>query len=154
MDLTRAAAAVAALGGSSAEFDGLSDAEVLAARGPIAALLRLSNTAAALMAGTIAERSRPQLGQSGLAARHGFGNPTLMVQQATGLSRIEAGRLVAVGVLMSETETAERRAAEAREAERTARAAAESAAGAAAVAAAAAVEAVALAAAQAQREAD
>ncbi|TFD11133.1 DUF222 domain-containing protein [Cryobacterium sp. TMT1-2-2] len=116
MELTRAANAVAALGGSSAEFAGLSDAEVLAARVPIAALLRLTNTAAALLAGTIAERSRPQLGQSGLAARHGFGNPTLMVQHATGLSRIEAGRLVAVGVLMSETETAERDAAAAREA--------------------------------------
>ncbi|TFB72624.1 hypothetical protein E3O06_09900 [Cryobacterium glaciale] len=49
MELTRAAATVAALGGSSAEFGGLSDVEVLAA------LLRLSNTAAALLAGTIAE---------------------------------------------------------------------------------------------------
>ena len=143
MELTRAAATVAALGGSSAEFAGLSDAEVLAARGPIADLLRLTNTAAALLAGTIAQRSQPQLGQSGLAARHGFGNPTLMVQHATGLSRIEAGRLLAVGVLMSDTETAERRAAEAREAERTAQAAAESAAASAEEAAA-----------QAQRRAD
>ena len=114
VELTRAAAAVAALGGSSAEFANLSDAEVLAARGPIADLLRLSSTAAALPAGTIAERSRPQLGQSGLAARHGFGNPTVMVQHATGLSRIEAGRLLAVGVLMSDTETAERQASEPR----------------------------------------
>jgi hypothetical protein len=121
MELTRAAAVVAALGGSSAEFAALSDAEVLAARGPIADLLRLSSTAAAMLAGTIAYRSRPQLGQSGLAARQGFGNPTLMVQNATGLSRIEAGRLVAVGVLMSETERAERAAAEAAaEAERKA----------------------------------
>ncbi|MDJ0376174.1 DUF222 domain-containing protein [Cryobacterium sp. PH31-L1] len=127
MELARAANAVAALGGSSAEFAGLSDVEVLAARVPIAALLRLANTAAALLAGTIAERSRPHLGQSGLAARHGFGTPALMVQQATGLSRIEAGRLVAVGVLMSETETAERRAAEAREAARLAQAAADAA---------------------------
>ena len=43
MELTRVAAGVAALGGSSAEFSGLSDAEVLAARGPIADLLRLSH---------------------------------------------------------------------------------------------------------------
>ncbi|TFD73824.1 HNH endonuclease signature motif containing protein [Cryobacterium gelidum] len=114
VELTRAATAVAALGGSSAEFAGLSDAEVLAARGPIADLLRLSSTAAALLAGTIAERSRPQLGQSGMAARHGFGTPTLMVQHATGLSRIEAGRLLTVGVLMRDTETAERQAAEPR----------------------------------------
>ncbi|WP_104081828.1 hypothetical protein [Cryobacterium sp. Y11] len=111
LELTRAAAAVAALGGSNAEFNSLSDAQVLAARGPIADLLRLSNTVAALLAGTIAKRSRPKLGQSGLAARHGFGNPTLMVQQATGLSRVEAGRLLAVGVLMNETESAERRVA-------------------------------------------
>ena len=129
MQLTRAAATVSAFGGSSAEFSSLTDAEVLAARGPIADLLRLSNTAAALLAGTIAHRSRPELGQSGLAARHGFGNPTMMVQNATGLSRIEAGRLVAVGVLMNDTETAELRAADvAREAERAARAAAEAAA--------------------------
>ncbi|WP_241979025.1 hypothetical protein [Cryobacterium sp. Hh7] len=129
VELTRAAAAVAALGGSSAEFAGLSDAEVLAARGPIAQLLRLSNTVAALLAGTIAHRSRPEVGQSGLSARHGFGNPTMMVQDAIGLSRIEAGRLVAVGVLMGETETAERRAADAaRAVERTAQAAEEAAA--------------------------
>ncbi|MDJ0378602.1 HNH endonuclease signature motif containing protein [Cryobacterium sp. PH31-L1] len=148
MELPRVVAAVAALGGSSAEFAGLSDAEVLAARAPIAALLRLSNTVAALLAGTIAERSRRQLGQSGLAARHGFGTPTLMVQHATGLSRIEAGRLLAVGVLMSETETAEREAAAAREAAREAARVAEAAADAAAqAAAAAAVE----AAAEAQR---
>ncbi|WP_104134349.1 HNH endonuclease signature motif containing protein [Cryobacterium sp. Y62] len=52
-----------------------------------------------------------------------------MVQEATGLSSIEAGRLLAVGVLMSETETAERRAAEAvREAAWAAQAAAEAAA--------------------------
>ena len=126
LELTRVAAAVAALGGSSAEFGSLSDAAVLAARGPIADLLRLSNTVAALLAGTIARRSRPELGQSGLAARYGFGNPTLMVQDATGLSRMEAGRLLAVGVLMNDTETAERRAADAaREAELAAQVAAE-----------------------------
>ncbi|WP_105033965.1 DUF222 domain-containing protein [Cryobacterium aureum] len=135
MELTRVVAAVAALGGSCAEFAGLSDAEVLAARAPIAALLRLSNTVAALLAGAIAERSRPQLGQSGLAARHGFGTPALMVQHATGLSRVEAGRLLAVGVLMSETETAERHAAEVREAARVAQARADAAAQAAAAAA-------------------
>ncbi|TFD67000.1 DUF222 domain-containing protein [Cryobacterium sp. Hb1] len=145
MELTRVAADVAALGGSSAEFATLSDAEVLAARGPIADLLRLSNTVAALLAGTIAERSRPQLGQSGLAARHGFGNPTLMVQHATGLSRIESGRLLAVGMLMSETEKAERSAAEVREAERAAASATEAAE-------AAAREAAADTAADAQRE--
>jgi hypothetical protein len=140
MELSRAAADVAALGGSSAEFAALSDSEVLAARGPIADLLRLSNTAAALLAGTIAHRSRSQLGQSGLAARHGFGNPTLMVRNATGLSRIEAGRLLAVGVLLSDTEQAELRAAcaarEAALAEQAARAAADAAANAAVEAAA------------------
>ena len=126
MELARAAAAVAALGSSSAQFSTLTDAQVLAARGPIADLLRLSNTAAALLAGTIAHRSRPELGQSGLAARHGFRTPTLMVQDATGLSRMEAGRLLAVGVLMNETETAERRAEEAaREVERVAQATAD-----------------------------
>ncbi|MDJ0377896.1 DUF222 domain-containing protein [Cryobacterium sp. PH31-L1] len=126
MELTRAAEAVAALGCSSASFNTLTDAQVLAARGPIADLLRLSNTVAAFLAGTIAQRSRHELGQSGLAVRHGFGTPTLMVQDATGLSRMEAGRLLAVGVLMNGTDTAERRAADAaREAERVAKATAD-----------------------------
>ncbi|WP_104192982.1 hypothetical protein [Cryobacterium sp. Y82] len=70
------AAGVAALGGSSAEFFGLNDAEVLAARGPIADLLRLSHTVAALLAGTIAERpgrnwaSRVWRRGTGMATRH------------------------------------------------------------------------------------
>ncbi|WP_104192981.1 hypothetical protein [Cryobacterium sp. Y82] len=63
-----------------------------------------------------------------------------MVQHATGPSRIGAGRLLAIGVLMSETEEAERRAVEVREAERRAvratQAAAEAAAREAAVASA------------------
>ena len=54
LELTRAANAVAALGGFSAEFASLTDAQVLAARVPIADLLRLTNTAAAMLAGTIA----------------------------------------------------------------------------------------------------
>ncbi|WP_146071820.1 MULTISPECIES: hypothetical protein [unclassified Cryobacterium] len=65
VDLTRAAVAVAALGGSSAEFSSVSDPEVLAARGPIADLLRLSTTVAALLAGMIAQRSRPPAGPVG-----------------------------------------------------------------------------------------
>ena len=101
---------------------------MLDAGASITDLLRVSPLTAALLAGTIAQRSRPELGQSGLAARYGFGNPTLMVQHATGLSRIEAGRLLAVGVLMNDTETAELQAADAaREAELASRAAADAA---------------------------
>jgi hypothetical protein len=49
VELTRAAAVIAALGGSSAEFSSLSDAQILAARAPIAELLRLSYTVPALL---------------------------------------------------------------------------------------------------------
>lgn len=73
---------------------------MLDAGASITDLLRVSPLTAALLAGTIAQRSHPELGWPGLAARHGFGNPTMMVQGATGLSRIEAGRLLAVGVLV------------------------------------------------------
>jgi len=60
------------------------------------------------MAGTIARRSRPELGHSGLAAQQGFLSPEAMIQKFTGSSKNEAFKLVAVGTLLAHTEAADR----------------------------------------------
>jgi len=111
--LRSAAAAVAAYGSSSADFAGLSDERVLEARGPIADLRRLSDTYSAFLSGTISARSRRELGGNGLSARQGFVTPEAMVQHATGTTRGDAAKLVAAGILMAETDTAEKAAHEA-----------------------------------------
>jgi hypothetical protein len=107
-ELRQAADAVAVLGSSSADLAALPDAEALAGQRRIADLLRLSNTFAAWMAATIAERSRPELGHSGLAARQGFLSPEALIQNWTGSSKGDAYKLVAVGTMMADTEAAER----------------------------------------------
>ena len=102
-DLRQAADAVALLGSSSADLAALPDAEVLAGQKRIASIRRLVETYAALMAATIAERSRPELGHSGLAAQQGFLSPEALIQNATGSSKGDAYKLVAVGTMMADT---------------------------------------------------
>ncbi|TFC81275.1 hypothetical protein E3T23_07295 [Cryobacterium cheniae] len=60
-DLRQATDAVARLGSSSADYEALPDAVVLAGQKQIAAARRLLDTRAAWMAGTVARRSRPEL---------------------------------------------------------------------------------------------
>ena len=74
-DLRQAADAVALLGSSSADLAALPDAEVLAGQQRIASARRVLDTYSAWMAATIARRSRPELGHSGLAAQQGFLSP-------------------------------------------------------------------------------
>ncbi|WP_166785077.1 DUF222 domain-containing protein [Cryobacterium sp. Hz7] len=68
---------------------------------------RLLDTYAALMAATIARRSRPELGHSGLAAQQGFLSPEALIQNWTGSSMGDAYKLVAVGTMMADTEAAD-----------------------------------------------
>ena len=107
-DLRQAADAVALLGSSSADYEALPDAAVLAGQKQIAAARRLLDTRAAWMAGTIARRSRPELGHSGLAAQQGFLSPEAMIQKWTGSSKGDAYKLVAVGTMMADAEAAEK----------------------------------------------
>ena len=107
-DLRQAADAVALLGSSSADLAALPDAEALAGQKQIACARRLLDTYAAWMAGTIARRSRPELGQSGLAAQQGFLSPEALIQNWTGSSKGDAYKLVAVGTMMADTEAAEK----------------------------------------------
>jgi len=107
-DLRQAADAVAALGSSSADYEALSDEAALAGQRQIGATRQLLETRAAWMAATIARRSRPELGHSGLAAQRGFLSPEALIQNWTGSSRGDAHKLVAVGTMMADTEAAER----------------------------------------------
>ncbi|TFC66611.1 DUF222 domain-containing protein [Cryobacterium sp. TMT2-4] len=107
-DLRQAADAVALLGSSCADFSALPDAEVLAGQKRIASIRRLVDTYAAWMAATIAERSRPELGHSGLAAQQGYLSPEALIQNSTGSSKGDAYKLVAVGTMMADAEAADR----------------------------------------------
>ncbi|HSP52106.1 MAG TPA: DUF222 domain-containing protein [Cryobacterium sp.] len=107
-DLRQATDAVALLGSSSADYEALPDAAVLAGQKQIAAARHLLDTRAAWMAGTIARRSRPELGHSGLAAQQGFLSPEAMIQKWTGSSKGDAYKLVAVGTMMADAEAAEK----------------------------------------------
>ncbi|TFC96628.1 MULTISPECIES: DUF222 domain-containing protein [Cryobacterium] len=66
------------------------------------------DTRSAWMAATIARRSRPELGHSGLAAQQGFLSPEALIQNSTGSTKNEAYRLVAVGTMMADAEVAEK----------------------------------------------
>ena len=74
-ELTASVDAVAALGSTSADIDALSDPDALAGQKQIADARRLLDTFAAWMAATLARRSRPELGNAGLAAKQGFLGP-------------------------------------------------------------------------------
>ncbi|TFD30328.1 DUF222 domain-containing protein [Cryobacterium sp. TMT1-19] len=107
-DLRQAVDAVALLGSSCADFAALPDAEVLVGQKRIASIRRLVDTYAAWMAATIAERSRPELGHSGLAAQQGYLSPVALIQNSTGSSKGDAYKLVAVGTMMADAEAADR----------------------------------------------
>ena len=108
-----AAANVARLGCSSADYDALSDADVLAGQQTLARAQRELDTRKAWMAKTLAHRSRWELGQAGLAKKQGFLSPEALIQELTGTSKVESRKLVGVGQMLAEAEAAEIQAAEA-----------------------------------------
>jgi hypothetical protein len=61
---------------------------------------------AAAVAGELAQRSRHELGFSGLAQRKGFTSTEALVQSLSQLSRAEASKLVRVGKILSEVAAA------------------------------------------------
>ncbi|TFD87314.1 HNH endonuclease [Cryobacterium lactosi] len=112
--LVDAAANVARLGSCSVDYDALSDAEVLAGQRILAQAQRELDTRKAWMAKTLGQRSRWELGQSGLAAQQGFVNPEALIQKLTGTSKVESRKLVGVGRMLAEAEEAEAQAEAAR----------------------------------------
>jgi hypothetical protein len=105
--LRQAATAVASIGEGSAAFMALTDDALLRAQGEIVTLRRHAETYAAWAAGEIARRSSRELGFDGLAQRNGFLSPVELIQSATGGTRAEAVKLVAIGTLMTQSETTE-----------------------------------------------
>ncbi|POH68385.1 hypothetical protein C3B59_06420 [Cryobacterium zongtaii] len=109
--LVDAAVDVARLGSCSVDYDTLSDAEVLAGQQTLARAQRELDTRKAWLAKTLAQRSRWELGQSGLAAQQGFLNPEGLIQKLTGTSKVESRKLVGVGRMLAEVEDAQAQAA-------------------------------------------
>ena len=110
--LVAAVEAVEHLGACSTDYDALSDAELLAGQRELARLGRLVETRQAWMAKALAHRSRPELGQQGLAAQQGFLGPDELIQTMTGVTRKDAQKLVGVGRMLADTEAADAAAAE------------------------------------------
>ena len=108
--LVDAAENVARLGSCSVDYDALSDAAVLAGQRTLARAQRELDTRKAWMAKTLAQRSRWELGQSGLAAQQGFLNPEALIQELTGTSKVESRKLVGVGRMLAEAEEAQAQA--------------------------------------------
>ncbi|TFC69466.1 HNH endonuclease signature motif containing protein [Cryobacterium sp. TMB3-15] len=109
--LVEAAENVARLGSCSVDYDALSDAAVLAGQRTLAQAQRELDTRKAWLAKTLAQRSRWELGQSGLAAQQGFLNPEALIQELTGTSKVESRKLVGVGRMLAEAEDAQAQAA-------------------------------------------
>ena len=80
-------------------LDGLSGDELLTLISEVARVLRRAE--AVLVAGSteVAARSDRARGETGLAARHGFSRPSLLLEQVTGLSARSAGRFLRLGAL-------------------------------------------------------
>lgn len=102
--LLTAAANVARLGTSSADYDALSDADALAGQKTLAQAQQELDTRKAWMAKTLTHRSRRELGQSGLAAQQGHLSPESLIQDLTGGTNAETRKLVGVGRMLAEAE--------------------------------------------------
>ncbi|TFB55189.1 HNH endonuclease signature motif containing protein [Cryobacterium tagatosivorans] len=91
----------------AAAFAALTDDDLEATHKSIAAHVGETTKYAALSAAEIARRSDWALGQAGLARRKGHQSPEAMVQSLSGGSRVDSRRLVDVGTMMAEAQTAE-----------------------------------------------
>ncbi|MFP7833413.1 DUF222 domain-containing protein [Marisediminicola sp. LYQ134] len=98
------AAVVADLGGTAESIAALGHADLTAAVEAVTALRQCVDQFAAVIAGEVAHRSRPELGHQGLAQQAGFVSPVAMIQRVAHVSRIEATRLVETGALLAESE--------------------------------------------------
>ncbi len=84
----------------AADVDILDDGALREAIDLLADLRRSVDTCGALLAGSLARRSRRELGVSGMARQNGFLSPEAMIQSITGISRREASTLVQVGTML------------------------------------------------------
>jgi hypothetical protein len=89
----------------SAAARGLPATALIAAQGAIAGARRDLDASAAVIAGEIAARSRPEAGHAGLAQQEGFRTAEALVQHATGSTAREAMTLVRVGAMIHNSMT-------------------------------------------------
>ena len=80
---------------------GLSDDELLAEKVLLAEIRRRVDATDAVIAAELAHRSRPELGYSGLAQRHGARTPEKLIQTLTGVSARDARTQVRVGTMVA-----------------------------------------------------
>jgi Domain of unknown function (DUF222) len=96
---------VANLGSTAAEIGALDDAALLAAQQAISAHRRTLDTYSIWVAGEIGQRSRRDLGLTGLAQRTGFLSPEALIQSVSQSTRAEANKYVQVGLMVAELAT-------------------------------------------------
>jgi hypothetical protein len=104
--LTDATAVVAAIGCTPMAVGVVSDAELLQVLSQFALLRRAVEVQTAIAAAEVAQRSRPELGHSGLAGRQGFVNVAGLIQSTQQSTRGEATKLIEVGTLITAVEAA------------------------------------------------
>ncbi len=91
------AAAVAGFASCAADFQRLSDAQVLELTRAIADHKRRLGAFETHAAAEVARRSRREFGHSGLAAREGFSSPEKMLESVSRVTGREAAQLVSLG---------------------------------------------------------
>lgn len=102
--LAAMATAAAALPKDSATLAALSEDELLVLPKLLTDITRQLEASVAAVAGEIARRSTPEHGFDGLSQRTGFRTPEHLVQNLTGSTSREAGRLVRTGLIIHEAE--------------------------------------------------
>lgn len=95
--LLETAAAVAEFGACTADFQKLTDTQVLDLTRAIADHKRRLGAFETHAAAEVARRSRREFGHSGLAAREGFASPEKMLESVTRVTGREAAQLVSLG---------------------------------------------------------
>lgn len=95
--LVASAIAVAEFGACTADFQKLSDAQVLEFTRAISEHKRRLGAFETHAAAEVARRSRREFGHSGLAAREGFSSPEKMLESVTRATGREAAQLVSLG---------------------------------------------------------
>ncbi|MCU1407738.1 MAG: endonuclease [Glaciihabitans sp.] len=105
-DFLESATAVAAFGGSATEVDALDDERVMAGYKASVAHQRKMESVTAWYAASIARRSARELGNAGLARTEGFPNAEALIQATSGSSWQDAAKLVKIGTMMADVDTA------------------------------------------------
>lgn len=105
--LLETAAVVAGFGSCAADFQELSDNQVLELTRAIADHKRQLGAFETHAAAEMARRSRRELGHSGLAAREGFSSPEKMLESVSKVTGREAAQLVSLGKAMDDASAAQ-----------------------------------------------